>query len=432
MNLHRITLLFLCVALSACVAEVGNPLHPFTGGTDSPLIYGADDRVEYYQLTDSGLIAAADATAGLFSSADVVLDGAGYLVDISTSFGDYHNLCSTEPYRDQPSSAFCSGFMVGTDLIATAGHCVDETSCANTTFVFGFRMIDATTVRSQVALDDVYYCQEIVARQQTSTEDFAVVRVDRPISGRTAMTLRRSGTVAAGTPLVMLGHPSGIPLKIAGGAQVQANGHGSYFEANVDAYGGNSGSPVLNGSDLSVEGILVRGNTDFVRIGKGRNRCYVSNVCDDSGCPGWEDVTRTSLFEAYAPETACGADADCDDLDPCNGAETCVDQTCRSGQAVDCTDGAGLCTDDACVPLGGTTWECSNTTVTCDDEDPCTTDGCNPATGCIATPIDCGTGFICSDGACIPEPVCAAKKEPCATDINCCSGRCDQRKGTCR
>lgn len=77
----------------------------------------------------------------------------------------------------------------------------------------------------------------------------------------------------------------------AGGAQVRNNTNDSYFVANLDIYGGNSGSSVLNAATGRVEGILVRGEADFVHNGG----CYVSAVCPTTGCRG-EDVTRTSVW----------------------------------------------------------------------------------------------------------------------------------------
>ena len=60
---------------------------------------------------------------------------------------------------------------------------------------------------------------------------------------------------------------------------------------HLDTYGGNSGSPVFNAATHEVEGILVRGETDFTSNGT----CNVSLVCPTSGCRG-EDVTRATEF----------------------------------------------------------------------------------------------------------------------------------------
>jgi len=38
----------------------------------------------------------------------------------------------------------------------------------------------------------------------------------------------------------------------------------------------------------------------------------------------------------------------------------------------------------------------------CDDGDACTTDACDPATGCVSTPVSCPPGQVCVDGVCVP------------------------------
>ena len=81
-----------------------------------------------------------------------------------------------------------------------------------------------------------------------------------------------------------------MPTKIADGANVR-NLQGKFFQANLDTYGGNSGSAVFNVETGEVEGILVRGETDYVfnsALG-----CQVSNLCAADGCRG-EDVTYIS------------------------------------------------------------------------------------------------------------------------------------------
>jgi hypothetical protein len=70
-----------------------------------------------------------------------------------------------------------------------------------------------------------------------------------------------------------------------------------FFAANLDTYGGNSGSPVFNATSGTVEGILVRGENDFVSNGS----CYVSLVCPTTGCRG-EDVTRSTVWSSKVPK----------------------------------------------------------------------------------------------------------------------------------
>jgi hypothetical protein len=400
--------------------------------SETELIYGADDRQEAYEVLDPAMQTVMQATTAVMNVGDLTPINGGYSLDLSTTFGAAHRLCASEPYANQPAPAYCSGFLVADDLMVTAGHCIDNTSCAGTAFVFGFEMIDAGTVVGAVPTSSVYTCSQIVARAETNTNDYALVRLDRPVTGHTPLPVRTSGTIANGSAIIVAGHPSGLPLKVAGGANVQENASSSYFSANLDTYGGNSGSPVVSPAGV-VEGILVRGNTDFNYVRK--QRCYVSNVCSDNGCPGFEDVTRiTQIADLIPSEPACAIDADCADNNPCNGAEACDAGRCVAGTAPDCA-GADACETGRCVAIDASTWACDFTPVTCNDGDACTTDRCDPAAGCQAEPMICGAGEYCADGLCEVEPeppVCSSKGVACASGADCCSGTCHHRKGTCR
>lgn len=280
----RSLLPLLLVACAPTFAPTADP-------AQEQLIYGNDDRLEVFEV-NAALQAAADATVALVSRTDVSISGSTATLNTSQSFGSAYGLCSDEPFRTQPSTAYCSGFLAGDDLIVTAGHCIDSSSCGSTRFVFGFEMTSSSSVQGTVPASEVYSCAEVVARANTNSEDYAVIRLDRAVTGHTPLTMKAPGTLQVGDPLTVIGHPAGIPTKVAGGATVRSNGAAAYFEANLDTYGGNSGSAVFDSQTLEVAGILVRGNTDFVRTGSG---CYTSNVCPDGGCPGWEDATRIDL-----------------------------------------------------------------------------------------------------------------------------------------
>jgi V8-like Glu-specific endopeptidase len=109
------------------------------------------------------------------------------------------------------------------------------------------------------------------------------------VTDREPLKFRKSGQVARGTELVVIGHPSGLPTKISDGAQVRSSNR-KYFVANLDTYGGNSGSAVFDARTGEVQGILVRGEEDYVSDPAGGN-CQATNYCPDTGCRG-EDVTH--------------------------------------------------------------------------------------------------------------------------------------------
>lgn len=258
---------------------------------DTKVIYGEDNRQDLYQVTNAMHLDLADSTVALVKSYDVTDMGNGNFSLRGKSFADQYNLCPSEPFRTQQSAAFCSGFLVNEDTIVTAGHCVRSAAdCAGTKFVFGFAIRDASgTIPMNHAADQVYSCQSVVRTEQVNSgADFAVIKLDRRVMNHRPLVLRHEGAAVVGDPLVVIGHPSGLPTKVSPGARVRSI-QPAYLVANLDTYGGNSGSAVFNDQDGKVEGILVRGERDFIPQGS----CTVSNRCASDACRG-EDVTKIS------------------------------------------------------------------------------------------------------------------------------------------
>jgi len=260
-------------------------------------IYGIDDRSEIFQLPAGPDLDDADSVVALFTSANVTDNGNGTSTLRTINFGAEHNLCAGERFREQPTGAFCSGFLVAPDIIATAGHCLNSGNVTDVRFAFGFRMRNAATAETVVSNAEIYRGMAIVGRQLIGGgADWALVRIDRNVTNHRIVRIRRTGKIGDGQAVHVIGHPSGLPTKFAGGAVVRDNAQSAFFVANLDTYGGNSGSPVFNSDTHEVEGILVRGETDFVRQGA----CQVSLVCPTTGCRG-EDCTRTTEFSSLVP-----------------------------------------------------------------------------------------------------------------------------------
>lgn len=256
------------------------------------VIYGTDDRTDIYQVTDPHILTDADSVVALIDASDITDNGDGTSTLNGPTFGVARSLCPSEPFRDQPTVAFCSGFLVDPSIVATAAHCVNEGNLNSIRFVFGFEMSDVTTAETTISNNEIYQGIRILGRQiGTAGTDWALVQLDRPVLNHPYVRIRRSGKILNGAAVHVIGHPSGLPKKYAGGANVRDNSASRYFVANLDTYGGNSGSSVFNNVTHELEGILVRGETDFVWSGN----CRVSNVCPANGCRG-EDCTRTTEF----------------------------------------------------------------------------------------------------------------------------------------
>jgi V8-like Glu-specific endopeptidase len=264
----------------------------FTGDKVNPkVIYGTDDRLDFFDVAEQLWKTKSESTVALIQSSKLKNSGSGFSI-ATTNYGQSQSLCKTEPFYEQVSAAFCSGSLIGPDLIITAGHCIrTASSCSTTKFVFNFAYKIKGVDPKNVGADDVYSCKELIHSEldNSTMNDFAIVRLDRKVVGRSPLPIRQQGQIGLGDNLVVIGHPSGLATKIAGGATVRDVSKGPYFVTNLDTYGGNSGSAVFNADTGIVEGILVRGEQDF----KYQNGCYVSNVCAADGCRG-EDVTRVT------------------------------------------------------------------------------------------------------------------------------------------
>jgi hypothetical protein len=269
-------------------------------GDGETVIYGDDDRLDLYQIKSSRDLSLADSTVVLMKDTTLTENGEVYDIDAGT-FGDDFGLCESEPFRDQPSGGFCSGALVGDDLLITAGHCIeDESECEGTRFVFGYHVKKEGEFPTSAPIGEVYSCAEIIKRdQQNSGADYALIRLDRKVSNHRPLAIDRSGELKAGDNIGVIGHPSGLPVKVAfGNSVVRDVDTEGYFLASLDTYGGNSGSAVFNTKTGLIEGILVRGETDFVYTPEG---CRVSNVCKEDECRG-EDVTKISELADLIPE----------------------------------------------------------------------------------------------------------------------------------
>jgi len=267
------------------------------------VVYGTDDRIDVYQETDPVRRSWAAAVCALVDSTRITRNADGtYTLDVIAFSKFGLPACSDEPFGNQPTCPYCTGFMVGNDLIATAGHCLSASRMPTVYVVFGYEMLDPVTPRITLQPEQVYRPTAILSTSGTGDQDHTLFRVDRPITapGAHPLPIRRSGAVQVGDPVGVIGYPSGLPLKLAFSAStyVRDISNTYYFVTNTDTYGGNSGSPIINPVLGIVEGILVRGETDYVSAGT----CFRSYKCAPDACRG-EDCTRITLIKNLIPET---------------------------------------------------------------------------------------------------------------------------------
>jgi Tol biopolymer transport system component len=135
----------------------------------------------------------------------------------------------------------------------------------------------------------------------------------------------------------------------------------------------------------------------------------------------------------YCSPLPCTSNADCDDGNPCNGAEECLNRSCVPGNPIRCDDGNACNGVETCDVATGSCLP--GTPPNCDDGNFCTDDTCNANFGCAHAPLSgpcddsnpCTTNDMCQNG------VCTGTAAICG-DGNACNGieSCDPLTGQCR
>ncbi|GMV39431.1 MAG: hypothetical protein AMXMBFR64_11470 [Myxococcales bacterium] len=142
-------------------------------------------------------------------------------------------------------------------------------------------------------------------------------------------------------------------------------------------------------------------------------------------------VTFHLLSETDAPlpppSVACGGAAACDDGNPC------TTDACDPAKGCVHTDNGALCNDgDACTVADTCdAGSCGGNPLACNDGNPCTTDSCDPAKGCVFTANSaacddgdaCTAADACAGGVCKGAALSCDDGDPCTVDA-CVAGGC--------
>jgi len=315
----RNTLLWTAFGLSAALAS----------GMATAAIFVTDTRQDLYEVTDPSILEIAKSTVLLVDNSGVAnLYGRDPLMTKDTVTGNFnlrqrpfsqskadilqgHSLCSSVKYLNQTSIGKCSGALVGPDLILTAAHCIpDQETCDNWVAVFGFDAANAADPGGlQIPAANIYKCKSILstsgAPQEFGTKhaDYTLFRLDRTVTDRNPLAVETHPTYTTNETLFTLGHPTGLPTKLATGEVISLDPRNPLsswmLETSVTAFGGNSGGPVFDTETKKIVGVLEGGADDFSF--DSTNNCeqeIVYNSCFIGSMPwNYTMVTKTSAID---------------------------------------------------------------------------------------------------------------------------------------
>ncbi len=251
-------------------------------------IYGRDDRELISNKSDKKIQELSKSIA-LIITVDHMDIGMFRTTINATNSQETLNMCVSERFVTAPAIPGCTGFLVGPNIMASAGHCFQtEDDCANKKIIFDVEAKKQSRKGYSVSSSTVYSCSRIISNSydpsRPDLQDYALIELDRAPKRRVPLKLNLSKKIADNEKVFMIGHPFGMPLMLSPKGTVANNSNDLQFSAALDSFEGNSGSPVFNAKTFEVEGILVNGQQDLVQDPK--IECYRNAVYDGSGAEG--------------------------------------------------------------------------------------------------------------------------------------------------
>jgi len=279
-------------------------------------IHGVDDRLETYQVNVATQRAAEAVVAFIYRSAlRYQANTKSYLLVDKNRLIDQH-WCHQERFAQQPAVAFCSGVLVGDRLVATAAHCVTDHGIEKPSLlnkyavVFGYQMLNANQAPQQFPENNVYFIEgiDLLYPDPEKRQDAAVVRLRRSVVDHQPIQLALRVQMPINTPLTLIGYPLGLPQKVAAGGLILKREAAGTYVTNVDAFHGNSGSPVFVTDSLTTDypvvvGLLSEGSRDYTIKTSASGQCRTSYHCqsidpDSLSCQG-EILTPVDQVSSY-------------------------------------------------------------------------------------------------------------------------------------
>jgi len=291
------------------------------------VIYGADSRQEEYQVDQ--FTAPMGRGSGAFISRQFVNSGFYPIV------GKQFNLCpNADPFENQTSLAECSGFLIGPDLVATAGSCVlDQVSqnslCSNLAFVLNYVNYGPLSYYDVFAAGEVANCKRVINGStplyrsavvnittgasgpvEINKPNWAIVQIDKSFPGAYYDRFRSFKHLHLNERVITIGHPLGAPRKYDTTGRIWAidgglTGRGMKLFTSSDSFKGSEGGPVLDtdGRVIGIQSGTV--NPDF--IPRDFIPCNIEQRCpfgiteDDADCLEGEQVTSLCYLAPFLP-----------------------------------------------------------------------------------------------------------------------------------
>lgn len=231
--------------------------------------YGFDTRQDITDTLPQHYLTSSKMVFALIEKKYFQNNGSSFHLNNQGLYANVYKLCNTEKFAGQNVYANCTAFAISQNTIASAGHCISKYNFHDYLLVTDFTLSNLNYFDSHggIPADNVYEITGVLDSKVLGDQiDYSIFTVNKVIPNDRIVKLSNKTSYDFNDKFYVIGFPCGLPMKICSDASFRLNNNPYFFQISSDTYGGNSGSPVFNEKTDEVEGILVRGNTDFYLI----------------------------------------------------------------------------------------------------------------------------------------------------------------------
>ena len=256
------------------------------------MIYGNDDRLERAQITDPAVMSYSRSTAALTLKSHLIFNhDHSYSVNFKAGTGREKNdgACKTR-FMNQPDLvSYCTATLIASDLLLTSGHCFYRGEaqspaevCAQSVALFDFAIDQNSKDPVRFAPEQVFQCKKLEFYSHQGDYDFAVIRLDRKVTGREIFhPVNPSHSVLPNPKLNYWtsGYPRGMPNKtILNGKYFDFWGDSNLTALfQMETMGGSSGSSVIDPVSRRILGLVASSDCSDLEWSE-ENKCFYEPV----------------------------------------------------------------------------------------------------------------------------------------------------------